>query len=315
MIRKSGVFDVGAPGAADLGAYGGRAIHGSLLVVGDPDDTACGPLHLAELLARRYRIRAHVLGVVRPIGLPIWEHINVDPEVLEDARRRQYLERLRQHVHRTVGRSVHFSVDVVTGSPAPSFAAAARAGGAAYILVAVADHGTARRSATEDAALQLAHTADVPTVVVASDYAGLPKHALVAVDFSLASTRAAYAALALLAPGAKVRLAHVEPDAELRAMGEDDWTERYERGVASLFGGLVAGLGSSGDVTVGTVLLHGDPAPALLSHAAHAGCDLIATGTHSLPASGQRRTGSVSAALLRGARTTVLLAPPGESPA
>jgi nucleotide-binding universal stress UspA family protein len=313
MIRTSGVSDVGAPGAADAGAYGGRAIHGSLLIVGDADDNAYGPLRLAELLARRHRVRAHVLGVVRPIGFPVWEHMHVDAEVLEDARRRQYLDRLRQHVHGTVGRSVHFSVDVVTGSPASSIAAAARAGGASYILTAVAPHGTAARFANEDAALQLARAVDVPVVAVPSECIALPSHALVATDFSAPSTRSAYAALALLAPGATITLAHVEPDADLRATGDEDWAERYERGVGSLFGELEAGLAGSGDVTVETVLLHGDPAPALLSHAERAGCDLIATGTQSMPESGPRLTGSVSTALLRGARVAVLLAPPAEA--
>lgn len=313
MVRMSGDSEVGVPGAADLGAYGGRQIHGSLLIVGDPNDNACGSLHFAELLARRHRVRAHVLGVVRPVGHPVWEHIGVDAEVLEDARRRQYLGRLRQHVHRHVGRSVHFSVDVVTGSPTSSFAAAARAGRAAYILAAVAEHGTADRSASEDSVLQLARVGDVPVVAVPPDCVGLPKHAMVAVDFGAPSTRAAYAALALLAPGGTITLAHVEPDADLRVAGEEDWTERYERGVASLFADLVAGLGSSGDATVETVLLHGDPAPALLDHATAHACDLVATGTQSVPASGQRATGSVSTALLRGARAIVLLAPSAEA--
>ncbi len=121
----------------------------------------------------------------------------------------------------------------------------------------------------------------------------------------------------LLAPGATLSLVHVEPEADLRALGQEGLAEIYERGVAALNEELTAelrGASDASDVTIETVLLRGEPAPALLDLAASRGCDLIAAGTQGAPALDRHLTGSVSTALLRGARCAVLIAPPADSP-
>jgi nucleotide-binding universal stress UspA family protein len=174
----------------------------------------------------------------------------------------------------------------------------------------LAAEGTSERRRGEDAVLQLASTADVPVLAVPADHARLPRRAVVAMDFSASSRYAALAALRLLAPGGLLTIAHVEPDADLRALGQEGWAEIYERGVAGLFDELAEALSAvRGDVAIETVLLGGEPATALLEYAALHESELIASGAQSASTRGGRFTGSVSAALLRGARAAVLLAP------
>ena len=290
-----------------------RSLAGPLIVVGDEGHAASGALHVAELLARRDRVNAQVIGFVRPVGAPVWAAVDVDPSALEDGRRRQHRERLRRRLHRTIGRGAHFSIEVVTGSPAPLLAAAARERGAECILVGLAEPGADDRRASEDAVLQLTSVADVPVLAVPPDQLRLPRHALVAMDFSESSRRAVRAAVRLLAPAARLTIAHIQPDADLRPFGGDGWVEIYERGVAMLLEEVADAARMANDLMVETVVLKGEPAAALLDFAERARCDLIASGTQGASPLERHVTMSVSAALLRGARRAVLIAPPAES--
>src|SRR5512146_1170533 len=47
-----------------------RALHGPVLIAGLDDATMFGALRFSELLARRDRLNAHVLGVIRPTDSP-----------------------------------------------------------------------------------------------------------------------------------------------------------------------------------------------------------------------------------------------------
>jgi nucleotide-binding universal stress UspA family protein len=322
MTSTTSECPISAPRAADLVRSAASALGGPVLVAGGDGEASCGALRLAELLARRDRVNAHVLGVLRPVRFPAWALAEVDPEALEAGRRGKHLVLLRRRVHQTVGRSALFSVDVVTDSPARALAAAARERGSACILVGLAERGTVGRPASEDEALQVTRAADVPVVAVPVDCAFLPRRALVALDFGDGSKRATLTAARLLAPGATLTLAHVEPEADLRALGQEGLAEIYERGVAERFRAIEAELAAErramGDTTVETVLLTGEPAPVLLERAVRGAYDLIACGTQGVAQAMSPRerhvTGSVSTALLRGAGCAVLIAPPAATP-
>lgn len=305
-----------ATGTADA-APAQRTHTGPLLVAGEDADYTRGVLQLAEALARRDRVNAHVLGVVRQLAFPASLFADLDREALEEGRRRMHLERVRQRLHQATGLAAFFTVDAVTGSPAPTLARAARERGAELIMVGLEELGAQNRTATEDAVLQVTRTADTPVLAVPAGCALLPKNALVAVDFSPASLRAARAAIPLLAQSAKLTLAYVEPEVDFAALGKEGWTEIHQHGVEGLFEKVAASLSVPGDVSVETVLLRGgDPAAALHAHIRAGAFDLIATGTQGQTALDRHLTGSVSTALLRGARCAVLIAPPpaGASP-
>lgn len=291
-----------------------RTLAGPLLVAGHDAEYIGGALRIAEVLARRDRVNAHVLGAVPPLALPQLLLLNVDHEALEDGRQRQLLERLRQRLHRTTGRAAQFSVEAVGGSSAITLARAAQERRSQFIIVGLEEHGVRGRAATEDAALQVRGAAGIPVLAVPEGQTQLPRRALVAMDFSAASLRAARSTIPLLAKGATLTLAHVEPVVDFRALGMHGWAEIYERGVAAMLGPLATSLSVPGDITVDIAMLRtddADPAMALLERAQRDSSDLIATGTQGNTALDRHLTGSVSTALLRGAPCTVLIAPPG----
>lgn len=288
---------------------GGR-VRAPVLVLADDSGLSSGALHVAELLARRDGVNAHVFGVVRPVEFPVWAFVDVDSAVMEAGRREAHLDALKKRVHATVGLSGYFTVEAATGNPAALLAEAARRRGSACILAGLGDPGSVERPPSEDAVLQLMETTPVPVVAVPPACTHLPTRVLVAMDFSEVSKRAAAAALSLVDAGATVTLAHVAPEADLRAMGAEGLAAIYEQGVAGLFQQLEADLEARGRVRVDTVLLKGEAAPALLALATSGAYDLLACGTHGAAPAGRRFPGSVSTALLRGAHCPVLIAPP-----
>src|SRR5690606_17341985 len=140
-----------------------------------------------------------------------------------------------RRVHQTVGRSAYFSTSAEVGSPASTIASAARERGAELILVGLGGPLAATRASTEDTALHVARLAGVPVLAVPPGYAMLPRRAVVAVDFSEASMRAARAALFTLTVGARLTLVHVKPDLGLRDVTSDAWHVVYREGVVRLF--------------------------------------------------------------------------------
>ena len=289
-----------------------RGLVGPILVAGEETSPIDGALHVAQLLARRDRVNAHVLTVVRPLALPASLFAAIDREEWEEGRRQRQLSTVRQRLYETVGRTAYFSVSAESGSPAPVIARVARDRQAELILLGIDAHGAPGRAATADAALQVTRTAAVPIVAIPPYVALLPRRALVAMDFSEASARAARAAALTLASGGSLTLAHVAPDIDFRGMGKEGWEHIYDRGVAGLFEQFVAELRVPGEVDVDTVLLRGDPPALLLELAARGAFELVAAGSQTARWVEWHLTGSVSTTLLRGARCAILIAPPGD---
>jgi nucleotide-binding universal stress UspA family protein len=181
------------------------------------------------------------------------------------------------------------------------------------ILVGIDAHGAAQRAETEDAALQVTRTAETPVLAIPPDVTLLPRRALVAMDFSDASVRAARAAAITLASGGSITLAHVAPDVDFREMRREGFERIYNRGVAGSFEHLVDELRVPKEVDVDTVLLRGDASTLLLDLAARGAFELIAAGSQTAPWVEWHLTGSVSTSLLRGARCAVLIAPPADA--
>ncbi len=136
-----------------------------------------------------------------------------------------------------------------------------------------------------------------------------PSVAIVAVDFSPASLRAAHAVLPMLAPGSRLVVVHVKKGA---APGDENvgwWNDAYERRCADRFAQFIRRLPERPDITVESKFLRGDIVPSVLEYAAEQGATLIACGRlgHSLVE--RMFVGSVSSALIRQATCPVLVAP------
>lgn len=288
-----------------------------LLVVADGTANERGVLSIAELLSRRDRINAHLLGVQNPAR----EAPALEPDERADIRAAQQsrlLARTRQLLHGTVGRGAFWSTDAAFGELEAVVAEQVRTGHTRLVLVALSEPGEGRRGAA-DTLVAIANAVDVPILAVPNHQELLPTRVLVATDFSSASTRAARIAVSVLGPRGHLSLLHVEPPIDYDAMGHPEWRQQSEDGVTRLFDTLRRELDEAAhdsptlnrrrtSIVKNTVLVRGEPASAILEHAARHRNDLIVVGTRRISAADTTPLGSVSMEVLRAARCAVLLA-------
>jgi hypothetical protein len=289
-LKPSGV--AGAPPAS-------HRLGGPMLVISVDPTAIDGALRIAQLLARRDRVNAHILGVVPPFPSHSPLLTSVDYDALDEGRRHVFLSALRRHVHRTVGRPAHFSTGAEVGRTPDAIDRVARARRSALILTGLEPKGTPRRIASEQLTLRAVSAADAPVLAVPVQASILPRRTLVAMDFGSASIRAARAAFMTTGRGGTVTLAHVAAPTGIRS-----------ESASETFGRVLPALGAPDGIDVETVILEGDPTAALLRLALAERHDLIAVGSRASIHSEFRLAGSVCLDLLRGAMGAILIAPP-----
>ena len=198
--------------------------------------------------------------------------------------------------------------DVREGDPPRVISHVAAEWGAQLVVVGLGRHDVKDRIFGEETALKVARSSRVPVLAVPVQSAAAFKQAVVGVDFTEASIRAAQTALRLVDDNAVVQLVHVVPRERMLV---DAWISReeYDQFLRRRFTWLRAQLRVPRDVHVEDLTIEGDPARALLSLAARSRADLIAAGSHGHGFLTRMVVGSVTTALLRGATCAVLVAP------
>jgi nucleotide-binding universal stress UspA family protein len=200
-------------------------------------------------------------------------------------------------------------VDVLEGPASITIAHTARDRGVSVLVVGTGRHAVLGRFLYGERALEVVRNAVGPVLVVPETGRPPFAHAMVAVDFSQASMRAAVAALGMLGRGGHLSLVHVKSAIRL---GEDSvgwWNDAYELRSRELLASFADALPEPPEITVDTALLRGETVSALLQFAADQDVDLIscARRRHSLVE--RVLVGSVSSALVRRAPCSVLVAP------
>jgi len=283
-------------------------VAGPLLIAAVGDHPLQGALRLAEALARRDGVDAHVLAVVPPLSASLSAlaslGADLEPRELDECLREKARIRTQRQVHQSVGLSSFFSTSAETGPVGATIAAHARARSVAYLLVGLAPADTAARNTTAAAASQLAMEAAVPVLACTPGVERLFDSALVVTDFGEASIRAARAALPLLADNGSVTLAHVIP--ALSAPSSEAPAVSAAKPAANVLRRLADDLGDVGNVTVQIATLEGAPLSVLAEWVPQ--FDLIALGTTSRAES--EAEGQVATAVFQHARGSVLIAPP-----
>ena len=202
-------------------------------------------------------------------------------------------------------------LEVAAGPVPVAIADAARRRGASLVLTGLRHHSDADRLFREENVVQLLRRTSVPVLAVAPTSVGLPRVALLAIDFSAASLHAAAVACTLLAPNAEVVLAHVRPTVGGIAGVGPSIAARYERGVESALERLGRTLPLPPGGRFEVAQLEGDPAERLLERAMRIGADVVSVGVSTRPAPGGVAVGPVASTLLRSGACSVLAAPIG----
>ena len=137
---------------------------------------------------------------------------------------------------------------------------------------------------------------------------GPVREAIVAVDFSPASQRAARFALDMVADDGELVLVHVKSAVNLSDEGAGWWEEAYKKRTTDLFRRFTALLRPGRGIRVVTHLLHGDVADSILAYARH-DAGLIACGGRQHSFIERMLLGSVSTQLIRRAECPVVIVP------
>ena len=201
------------------------------------------------------------------------------------------------------------AISMIEGTPGSTVASVAADRHASAIVIGTGRHGMLGRFLYGERALEVVRGAECPVLVVPPYVEPPITRAMVAVDFSQASKRAALSVLEILDPGSDLTLVHVQRAAR-HVNGQAHRTlENDERRKRDLFSRFLDALPASVGVQIQTVTLRGDAVGALLRYAEEQEVQLIACGRRRRSITERPLVGSVSTALIRGAPCSVIVAP------
>jgi len=290
------------------------ALRGPVLLATDGTSQSGAAAIAAWLVAERLGVPMEVVTVLEPqlaygatlAGVPVYL-----PEVFE-SRKDNRVAAVQEYLARHLPDNKSLHVDLRPGVIAQEITDVARERAATFVIVGAAPRQRLNHMVAGERAVQVLRSSTVPVLSVPPGFAELPKHIVVAVDFSPASVRAAQAALLLVADGGTLTLLHVlSPllaDAQLRGIKGPD----PSRAAEMLFGKLKDELRpyTPAGVTIETRLktdLHVD---AILETAESVGAELVAVGTHGPRLLERLFVGSTASSVLHSAPQLVLAAPP-----
>lgn len=270
-----------------------------------------------ELAARRGAIPtlAYVLAAaptMSPDGLAAY---SVLADELENLGVRRAIEaELRGTLQLDTGAPASWAMRIEMGVVAASIVQSAIRAGAELILLGLGHHNRAVRVLGGDTLREVIALSAVPVLGVRSGRTGLPRRVVAAVDFSSASRRAAHLARRLMDERGVLYLVYVQPPA-LDSLAERSEGARliHARGVKAAFAELAAELDPPPGMTLATVTCQGGTVAELKRFCEGATPDLLAIGRQRHGAVERLLVGSVTAAMVRDGRWSVLVTPPGST--
>ncbi len=282
---------------------------GALMVASDGSVAALAACRTASTLAKRLGAPVCVYGVVEPLPTVSVElaSVPIPPEV-ETAMKAELYDNISSQVSASSPAGHPWPIEIGQGPPPLMIAGRARELGARAIVMGLGRHQLADRLFGTETALQVLRLAEVPVLAVPPEFTAAPRRAVVGVDFSAASGRAARLALALFPDLEAVDLVHVAPSVGAGVVATP-WESAYGTELASAWPRFVESLHMPPSVRVHTYTPKGPPADALLGHAEDVGADLLVVGSHGHGFIGRMIVGSVATRVLRAARTAVFAVP------
>ena len=199
--------------------------------------------------------------------------------------------------------------DVKVGSPSRTLAEESARRGASLLVMGIGRHNPLDRLFGTETTLATLRESAVPVLAVGMNFPSAPKHAVIGMDFSAASLHAARMAIKMVGADGHITLVHVRPRFEHPSADWQAWDTDYGKTLPPLFDQVRQQLGAPPSLSVETVTVRGDPAPALLAFAQQAGADLIAMGTQRHGFIERLVVGSVATRVLRTSRCAVLAVP------
>jgi nucleotide-binding universal stress UspA family protein len=266
--------------------------------------TAEGAGRVAALLAARRGLTLTTACVLEPPRVldggfaPTYVPSPEEVEVVRSSFRALVAQQMRRC-------GVSGTLQVRTGSPPMEIAAAARETDAELIVLGLGQHRIVDRALGNETALQLVQIASAPVLAAPAEMASLPRHVIVATDFSPTSLAGARATARWLASGDVLHLVYVA----------GEWHGGYpleQRVTAeSVLAAVARQIEAPDGVVVDQSVVEGDPASRLLELASTSAADLLVLGSHGYGFWKRLTLGSVASKIIRLARIAVYVTPIG----
>ncbi len=299
---------IGVASATEAGAYRQTTI-GPVIVACDGTAADDSVLVSATTAARALAADIEVLGVCSPAADYASEaQLLSEASALDEIRRKSMLEEVRRFISAAAAGDTNWPVSVSIGAPPRTLAHEARLHSASLIVMGIGRHNPLDRLFGTDITLATIRESFVPVLAVAESLS-IVTTAVVGVDFSAASIRAAEYAIKLLEGRGKLSLVHVRP---LLGEPSGEWKKldvEYGRKLPYLFDSFLDNLNVPLGVAIETVTLRGDPARMLPTFAQRSNANIIAVGTQRQVPTERLAVGSVATRVLRTSRCSVLAVP------
>lgn len=282
-----------------------------ILVATDGTPAAMGALWVANALAESHNCQVEVLGVVEPVPVFDAGFLVALPELeLYESR----LDALKREIHAQVskvrGGGPSWAISVDSGTPGPRIVRRAEESGADTIIMGLGRHRPVDRVFGTETALQVIRISHIPVLAVPETLTELPRSAVLGVDFSIFSHRAARATASVMQPPWEIHLAHVLSGMEFLPTASEAWREDYEEELRQRLSGLGEEIPTPAGSQLHFHILEGEPSHQLLSFCESKGTGMLVAGSHGHSFVGRLLMGSVSTRLIRRAGVPVLVVPP-----
>ena len=285
----------------------------TILVATDGTPASLGALRFAQALWEKKACQVHVLGVVEPVPVFDAGFLVAVPEMdLYGSRQETLRQEIGSQIESVVDGGADWSVSVEAGVPGQRIVKNARAVGADTILMGLGRHGPMDRVFGTETVLQVLRVSHLPVLAVPENFQALPKAAVLGVDFSLFSQRAARAAVSLLDSSWEIHLVHVLSGMEFLPTLSEEWREDYEAELTDRLSGFARDLQAPSGCEAHVHVLEGEPSHEILVFSKGRGADLLVAGSHGHSFVGRLLMGSVSTRLVRSSTVPVLVVPPSE---
>ena len=287
---------------------------GPVLVATDGTAACDAALRVAEGLAKDHGLSVQVISVLEPLAsmyAPVdGLMVALPPTVSDMTRAGARLTEVRDRLRKTVRGADSWKVHVKVGRTAGSIVETATEIDASLIVLGLGKHRPMDRLLGDEIAAQVARGASMPVLAVPSDATSPLRRAVVGMDFSRASVRAARAAVSITTPPGQVWLAHVKPSLDVPTEAYEGTSVIYTQGLLAAFKKIEERLEKVDLLQVMPIVLEGRAADELLAFATSHRADLLVTGAHGRTLVERMLIGSVTTKLLRAARCAVLVIPP-----
>lgn len=283
---------------------------GPIVVATDGSIGSDVALQAADRLATLHNAKVLVLSIIEPVVPAQGEfEIAFSYDGIEQAQRTERMRMMRAQLERVGARDAGWTMRIEYGEPEHLIATVAEDMDATMVITGLSHHDLLDRLLGGETALRIVRASKVPVLAVTTAFQELPKRAVIATDFSVASLDSAREALRLFPSITAITLAHVTSRLEVPPGVFLTPAGLFSEPISRSFERVSSALDLSPSITIETITLEGKPSREILRFARDAGADLIVTGSRGARLMSRLLVGSTATGIIRGADCAVLAVP------